>query len=146
MIGSTYPESLRYRTTGTQSCSLKGRMTRTSYATTTKMTRKHVADKPRAMRIDVFSNLQQSITFLRGRKGTYLKRFLRRYRPNNARLRRRRALKEPTGLDPALLSKCCTRMDHLPVFLEYNIHVPRARLSINERSIILVDTHRVIRE
>ena len=76
--------------------------------------------------IRIFSKLQQSIFFLKGRQGTYLKRFLKRYWPNNARLNRRRGSRQLSGPDPALLRlyKCCTRMDHLPVFLEYNIHIP----------------------
>ena len=84
--------------------------------------------------------------FLRGRQRTYLKRFLRRYLPNNARLSRRRASLKLVGSDPALLRwfTCCTRIDHLLVFPEYNIHNPRARLNNSKRSVRLVDAHNMI--
>jgi len=96
--------------------------------------------------MEVFSNLPLSMVFLKCGQETYLKRFLKIYWPNIARLSRRRAPKKLSGSDPALLhlSTSCTRMDHLPVFLEYNIHNPRAKLNSSKRNIRLVDAHKVI--
>ena len=86
--------------------------------------------------------------FLRGALGTYLKRFLRKYWPNSAQASRWRAswnLPEP---GPALLRlfMCCIRMDHLSVFVEYNIRNPRPRLNNSRRSIRQVDMHKVIHQ
>ena len=84
--------------------------------------------------------------FLQGGWGTYLKRFLRKYWPNSAQASRWRAswnLPEP---GPALLrlSMCCIRMDHLSVFVEYNIRNPRPRLNNSRRSIRQVDMQKMI--
>jgi len=90
----------------------------------------------------IFNNKQ---FFLQGRQRTYLKRFLRRYWPNNARPSRRRASRKLSGPDPTLLrlSTCCTRMDHLPVLLEYSIHNPRAKLNSSKKSARLMGAHKV---